>query len=105
MARSMHEKLGERLRIKLVRTWNVPGKPGLSGYSFEFPALMIKGRSRGRHTSKRCYPGAQFYGTTFGSRDWDLAWKRAIQQYARSLEPVFTLSGEVVPTVEEVARG
>lgn len=84
-----NELLGKRLGIKLTSDREIPGQRRRF-YRFEYPALMIKNK-----TSRRCYPGARFYASTFGAANLESAWKTAIQQFARALEPVFTVDGLV----------
>jgi hypothetical protein len=85
-----YELFGRRLGIKLVSDLPIIGQDR-RGYRFEFPALMIENRR-----SRRCYPGARFYASSFGAIDREEAWRQAIQQFALALEPVFNFDGKPV---------
>jgi hypothetical protein len=87
LKRSDDQRLAERLGIKLKRTGPYPSqgtvweRPWFS-YRFYFPTLAVK-----RGNSIRLRPGASFYGSSFGGYDDGAAWTKALEEYARSIDP------------------
>jgi hypothetical protein len=87
MKRSDDQRLAERLGIKLKRSGphspegTVWKRPWFS-YRFSFPMLVVQ-----RGSSLRLRPGASFYGSSFGGYDDSVAWTKALEEYARAVDP------------------
>ncbi len=43
---------------------------------------MIKNRS-----ARRCYPGARWYGSSFGAATHEQAWEQALLQFVQAIDP------------------
>lgn len=54
----------------------------LTAYRFEFAELVVK-----RGSSQRCRPGVAFYATTLGAGSDAEAWRLALIEFCRAINP------------------